>query len=212
MAAEPVRRARLVVEAVDPLSRAGIVHHIASRPDLEVLTSDRVDEADLVVFVAPILNASVMARLRVLATESQCRLVLVLDQLGDIHLMSAVEIGVVGILWRSEATPERFTQMILDVTDGSYSFPPEVQTKLVTDLASLQRDVLTPLGLSPSGLDAREINVLRLIAEGLDTSEIAQRVRYSERTVKAILSGAMTRLHLRSRSEAVAYAMRAGHF
>ena len=61
-----------------------------------------------------------------------------------------------------------------------------------------------------AGLAEREIEVLRLVAEGLDTNEIAHRMCYSERTVKNVIHDVTTRLQLRNRSHAVAYAMRQG--
>lgn len=63
---------------------------------------------------------------------------------------------------------------------------------------------------SRRGLRDREIAVLRLVAEGMDTAEIARRLAYSERTVKNILHDVTTRLELRNRSHAVAYALREG--
>lgn len=53
--------------------------------------------------------------------------------------------------------------------------------------------------------------MLRLIAEGLDTVEIASKLSYSQRTVKGILHNLTTRLHLRNRSHAVAYALGEGY-
>jgi len=52
--------------------------------------------------------------------------------------------------------------------------------------------------------------VLRLVAEGWDTAQIATKLSYSERTVKNVLHDVTTRLQLRNRSHAVAYAMREG--
>ena len=52
--------------------------------------------------------------------------------------------------------------------------------------------------------------VLKLLADGLDTSEIARRLSYSERTIKAVLHDVTARFQLRSRAHAVAYAVRAG--
>ena len=62
----------------------------------------------------------------------------------------------------------------------------------------------------PSPLSPRETEVLRLVAEGHDTAEIAHRMSYSERTVKNVLHDLTTRLQLRNRTHAVAYAMREG--
>jgi DNA-binding NarL/FixJ family response regulator len=54
------------------------------------------------------------------------------------------------------------------------------------------------------------VEVLRLVAEGLDTGEIAKRLSYSERTIKNVIHDVVTRLNLRNRSHAVAYALREG--
>jgi DNA-binding CsgD family transcriptional regulator len=60
------------------------------------------------------------------------------------------------------------------------------------------------------GLQAREVEVLRLLAEGNDTMEIARHLNYSERTVKNVLHAMMKRLNLRNRSHAVAFGLRCG--
>jgi DNA-binding NarL/FixJ family response regulator len=60
-------------------------------------------------------------------------------------------------------------------------------------------------------LSAREVDVLKLVAEGFDTREIAGKLCYSERTVKNVLHGLMLRLRLRNRAHAVAYAARHGY-
>ncbi len=88
--------------------------------------------------------------------------------------------------------------------------PPELLGELLRQVERLQRQVLAPRGLNASGLMPREINVLRLMAEGLDTTEIADRLCYSERTVRNIIYTMSSRLNLRNRPHAVAYAMRAG--
>jgi DNA-binding NarL/FixJ family response regulator len=74
----------------------------------------------------------------------------------------------------------------------------------------LQRETLTPHGLTAVGLSQREVTVLRMIADGLATSEIAAELNYSERTIKNVLHNLTTRLQLRTRAQAVAYAMREG--
>ena len=70
--------------------------------------------------------------------------------------------------------------------------------------------MLAPRGLTFAGFTDREIAVLRLVAEGLDTSEIARELSYSERTIKNVIHDVTSRLQLRNRSQAVAYAMREG--
>ena len=87
---------------------------------------------------------------------------------------------------------------------------PEVCGHLLGQVGRLQRQVLSPRGLSFTGLSDREIQVLRLIADGLDTNEIASQLCYSQRTVKNVLHDVTSRLQLRNRSHAVAYAVREG--
>jgi DNA-binding NarL/FixJ family response regulator len=67
-----------------------------------------------------------------------------------------------------------------------------------------------PLSRSHSQLSDRETHVLRLVADGKDTHQIARELSYSERTVKNVLHDVTTRLQLRNRSHAVAYALREG--
>lgn len=82
--------------------------------------------------------------------------------------------------------------------------------ELLKHVERLQREILTPHGLNASGLTPREIDVLRLMADGMDTAEIGRTLCYSERTVKNVIHGVTRRLKLRNRSHAVAYALRAG--
>ena len=70
--------------------------------------------------------------------------------------------------------------------------------------------MLAPRGLTFAGLAQREIDVLRLVADGYDTAEIADQLAYSERTVKNVLHDITSRMQLRNRSQAVAYAIREG--
>ena len=59
-------------------------------------------------------------------------------------------------------------------------------------------------------LTDREIKVLKLLADGQDTAEVGRRLFYSERTVKNIVHDVTSRLNLRNRTQAVAYALRQG--
>jgi DNA-binding NarL/FixJ family response regulator len=74
----------------------------------------------------------------------------------------------------------------------------------------LQQQVLTPRGLSFGGLTTREVDVLKLLADGLDTAQVANHLSYSERTVKNVVQDITRRHNLRNRTHAVAYALRQG--
>ena len=125
-------------------------------------------------------------------------------------MVDAAEAGVSALLRRGEATPERLTGVVEKVAAGEGELPPDLLARLLGQVGALQRQVLTPRGITFSGLTQREIEVLRLVAEGYDTAEIARTICFSERTIKAILHDVTTRLQLRNRAHAVAYAVRAG--
>lgn len=204
------RRIRIAVEAVDVFSRAGVAGLIGTSPDIQLLPTAQLPQSDVVVVVAPRLSGRALRRLRSLREVCRSPFVLILDNVGDGDWLAAAEVGVAGAMYRSEVTPDEFTELIRTVISGGSQLPPEVQGQLLKDVAHLQQTVLGPRGLTASGLETREVDVLRLIAAGLDTAEIAEEMKYSERTVKNILYAMMTRLNLRNRSHAVAYAMRSG--
>ena len=88
--------------------------------------------------------------------------------------------------------------------------PQHVFGRLLDQVGRLQRQVLNPRGLSFAVLTDREIKVMKLLADGLDTAEVGRRLFYSERTVKNIVHDVTSRLNLRNRTQAVAYALRQG--
>jgi DNA-binding NarL/FixJ family response regulator len=136
--------------------------------------------------------------------------VLVADVLDDRALVAAAEAGVCGLVRRSEATGDTLRRVLIRVAGGSGEVPADLLGRLLKQVGELQRQVLSPRGLTFSGLTDRETEVLRMVADGHDTADIAARLSYSERTVKNILHAVTTRLQLRNRSHAVAYAVREG--
>ena len=101
-------------------------------------------------------------------------------------------------------------QVIQAAAAGNGAVPPDLLGRLLAQVGALQRKVLGPRGLPFAGLADREVEVLRLVADGLDTAEIAAKLSYSPRTIKNVLHDVTSRLHLRNRSHAVAYALRNG--
>ena len=97
-----------------------------------------------------------------------------------------------------------------DPATGRISNESPVGRALLGKRVGEEVQVLAPRGMTFSGLTEREIEVLRLVAEGYDTAEIAKTICFSERTIKSILHDVTTRLQLRNRAHAVAYAVREG--
>jgi DNA-binding NarL/FixJ family response regulator len=205
-----MERVPVSVHARDPISEAGVASQLRPRPEVRVLRPDEVDEADVAVVVVDVLDDDAVHLLRTVQRGGTAKPVLVASRLDDGDLVAAVEVGVVGLIRRSEATPDRLVQVIASAATGEGSVPPDLLGRLLDQLGRLQRHVLTPRGLTFTGLAEREIEVLRLVADGYDTGEIASKLAYSERTIKNVLHDVTSRLQLRNRSHAVAYAMRQG--
>ena len=197
----------VAVHAPDPISYEGVVCGLRRRPELSLVDEDA---AVVVVVVAEAVDDQVKRLLRRFSRSVGARPVLIVSQLKEAHLLEVVECGVVAMLWRREARPDGIVRAVVAAAGGDGSLPPDLQGRLLKQLSRIQRGVHAQ-GLAPAGLAEREREVLGLIADGLDTAEIAGKLAYSERTVKNVLHGLMTRLQLRNRSHAVAYALREGY-
>jgi len=201
---------RVAVQATDPLSHAGLAALLQFRGDLTVVRNAQRTEADVLVVAAERLSTEVVATLRRAGAETGAPVVLVVAEIDEGDLLTAVECRVVAILPRGAVSADRLAHSVKAAASGGGVLPPNLVGELLKHVERMQRDVLTPNGLNASGLTPREIDVLRLMADGFDTNEIAGKLCYSERTVKNVIYGVTHRLKLRNRSHAVAYALRAG--
>ncbi|MCO8273438.1 response regulator transcription factor [Actinoplanes sp. TRM 88003] len=201
---------RVAVQATDPLSHAGLAALLQFRGDLTVVRNAQRAEADVLVVAAERLSTEVVATLRRAGAETGAPVVLVVGEIDEGDLLTAVECRVVAILPRGAVSADRLAHSVKAAATGGGVLPPNLVGELLKHVERMQRDVLTPNGLNASGLTPREIDVLRLMADGFDTNEIAGKLCYSERTVKNVIYGVTHRLKLRNRSHAVAYALRAG--
>ncbi|MFG2625317.1 response regulator transcription factor [Streptomyces sp. NPDC048473] len=206
-----MERITVALRAQDPISQAGVASQLRTRPEVSVTEWGEGDASpQIVVVVVDAVDEEVLTMLRHIQRTSTSRTVLVTTDIDEQKLVSAAECGVAGVVRRSESTPEHLVQVIRTVARGEGHLPSDLLGRLLEEVGRLQGQVLGPRGLHFTGLAAREVDVLRLVAEGYDTADIATKLAYSERTIKNVLHSVMTRLQLRNRSHAVAYAMRQG--
>lgn len=203
-------RVSVYVYAADPVSAAGVASELRLRPELLVVGESELDQAQVAVVVADELDPGTIRTVRAIQRNGCPRVVMIVTHLDDAGLLAAVEAGACGILRRSEAVSERVAEAVMIAAKGDGSVPPDLLGRLLDQMSRLQRQVLAPRGLSLSGFSDREVDILRLLADGWDTAAIAVKLSYSERTVKQVIHDITTRLQLRNRSHAVAYAVRQG--
>lgn len=205
-----MERITVRVHASDPISQAGVVAQLRGSPELQVISDADQSECDVSLVVIDEIDEAAIRTVRSCSHQGNTRTVLVASRVDDASLVKAVEAGVVGLVLRSQATTHHLLSVICGAARGEGAIPPDLLGRLLVQVGRLQRQVLAPRGLTFAGLAQREIDVLRLVAEGLDTAEIAVQLAYSERTVKNVLHEVTSRMQLRNRPQAVAYAIREG--
>ena len=203
-------RVMVDLRAWDPISQAGVTSQLRLRPEVQLVNRDEVGTAHVVVVVVDSVDDDVLGTLRQIQREGEARGVLVITSIDEQQLVKAAECGFVGVIRRSEATSERLVQVIGAVARGEGHVPADLLGSLLEQVGRFQGEVLGSRGLTLARLTAREIEVLRLVAEGYDTGDIALKLAFSDRTIKSVLHSVMTRFHLRNRAHAVAYVLRQG--
>ncbi|WP_409234305.1 LuxR C-terminal-related transcriptional regulator [Streptomyces sp. PA5.6] len=131
----------------------------------------------------------------------------VLEEARPELVRPALEHGFTGLLVRAEMTPDSLVAAVDAVASGAGSLPPAVLTGL---LARTEGEHTGLRAAAAKLLARRELDVLRLLAEGSSTREIAGALSYSERTVKNIVHDTLAKLNCRTRAHAVAIVVRQG--
>ncbi|MGW6263069.1 response regulator transcription factor [Streptomyces sp. NPDC055085] len=203
-------RIPVYVHAADPISEAGLIATLRPRQEVELIGADKIGQGTVAIEAIDALTEDILRRLRSLRGEGCQQIILIVSSLDEAGLLTVVEAGVCAVVRRSEATAHRLAELIVRTANGDGTVPPDMLGRLLQQVGRLQRQVLAPMDMHLTGLSNREIEVLRLVAEGMDTREIAEKLAYSERTVKNILHDVTSRFHLKNRSQAVAYVLREG--
>jgi DNA-binding NarL/FixJ family response regulator len=204
------KRLRVAVWATDRNTLIGLTETLTDTLDVFVATDELADAVDVLLFATDRMTPQAMARMRKAATRAAAPVVLVTSGIGRSDVLRAVECRVVAVLHRSTATTEQIVSAVRVAAANGGVLPSNLLGELLRQVQTLQRDVLAPRGRNSVGFDPREIDVVRLLAEGCDTEEIGKRLCYSERTVKYVINAMTTRLRVRNRPQLVAYCLRAG--
>ncbi len=156
----------------------------------------------------PVLNGIEATRLLAGAGVARPVKVLVVTTFNlDEYVYEALRAGASGFLLK-DAPPAQLLHGIRTVAAGAALLAPEVTRQLVGTYAARIRPAARTSDDIP--LAPRELEVLRLIAEGMSNSEIATALVISQETVKTYVSRILTKLDLRDRVQAVVYAYRTG--
>jgi DNA-binding NarL/FixJ family response regulator len=210
---------RVVLADDQEMVRAGLRMLIDFQPDLEVVgeAADGLEAVEVVTRLRPdvvLMDVrmprcdGIEASRRVLAAVPDVAVVILTTFDEDASLAEALRAGVSGFLLKT-APPEQLLHAIRTVAAGNGLLDPAVTLRVIA--ASAKSPAPDP-GASArlATLTQRETDVLRLVAEGLTNAEIAAALFLGEATVKTYLSRMLTKLDLRDRVQAVAFAFRSG--
>jgi NarL family two-component system response regulator LiaR len=141
---------------------------------------------------------------QVMARQPEARILVLTSFATDDKVFPAIKAGALGYLLK-DSEPREVVDAIRQVHRGESSLHPRIARKLMQELSRPPDQPPTPDPLSE-----REMEVLRLVAQGKSNRDIADDLTITEGTVRVHVSSILGKLHLASRTQATLYALREG--
>jgi DNA-binding NarL/FixJ family response regulator len=209
---------RVVVCDDHALFRRGLVLVLEGEAGIEVVGEAEDGEAvvPLVASLAPdvvLMDVRMPRRNGIEATRAiteavpSTKVVILTVSEDEDDLYDAVKAGAAGYLLK-EISIDEVAAAIRCVVSGQSLISPSMAAKLLTEFTNLARKAEERQSVPVPRLTERELEVLKLVAQGLSNREIAGELYISENTVKNHVRNILEKLHLHSRMEAVVYAVR----
>jgi len=143
---------------------------------------------------------------RLSAAAPGATLLCLIDHHDVTQIVALLQAGATGCLSREASVPE-LARALIAVGRGEIVLPPELAIRALTALTQGKQSATPP----NESLSEREIDVLRLLRQGLTNKDIAQTLFLSVRTVEAHLRNIYGKLNITSRTEAVLWAVNHGY-
>ncbi len=205
---------RILIADDHPVVRKGIKALLNTEPGLEVVgeaadgeqavTKARILKPDVILMDLSMPRKDGVQAISEIRQEIPEAKILVLTSFAeDKRVIAAIEAGALGYLLK-DSSPQELIRAVRTVHQGESSLHPTVAHKLIHRFQRSSEENQT------ESLTAREIKVLRLIAEGLSNHDIAKKLFISEPTVRTHVSNILRKLRLDNRTQAALYALREG--
>ncbi|MFZ5821671.1 MAG: response regulator [Chloroflexota bacterium] len=198
-----------------PVVRRGIKSLLAEEEGIEVI-GEAVNGKDaleklqtlkpdviLMDLVMPEMNG-IEAIERITAAYPDARILVMTSFAADDKVFPSIKAGALGYILK-DSDPEDLLRMIRQVHRGELSIHPTIARKVIQELNRPAQEPLTP-----SPLTEREVEILQLIAQGIENKEIARQLFLRDATVRTHVSNILSKLQLANRVQATLYALRTG--
>ncbi|MCB5906970.1 helix-turn-helix transcriptional regulator [Streptomyces pinistramenti] len=188
---------------------------LTSYEEIAPLSLDSCDTADVLLVLANEVTAKLLTRVERVHRENgggsrRLPVILVANEFPEHSMLRAISLGLVSLLYRRKSSFNAIVRAVVTAVRGRAKAGDGIQQRLISQIEAIRDHALIPHGLNVAGLGAREVEVLRLLADGLNTKEVAGRIGCSERTIKSVIHQLVARHNLRNRTHAVAFALRTG--
>ena len=207
---------RIVLVDDHPIVLQGLQHLFARQEDLEVVAccgsaeaaveAARAHRPDIVVTDLRMPRASGLDLIAALKeAHPACRAVLLTASIAQEEVVEALKRGVSGLVLK-ESPPEQLLECVRRVARGEQWLDPDTVTRALTDVVDRER----ARGELSATLTARELDIVRMVAQGLRNRGIGERLSITESTVKVHLHNIYQKLGVEGRLELVLVAQQKG--
>ncbi len=216
--ASPDQALRILIVDDHALFRRGLQMVLKQEPDIDVVGEagdghEAVDKAQELMPDVILMDVRMPRRSGIEATQQikdllphvKILMLTISDEEADLY--DAIKAGASGYLLK-EISIDEVADAIRSVWAGQSRISPSMAAKLLTEFAAMSKRAEERQQLPAPRLTDREMEVLKLVAQGLNNRDIAKELFISENTVKNHIRNILEKLHLHSRMEAVVYAVR----
>jgi len=181
-----------------------VVGEAGSGQEAVELATQHVPDVVLMDLIMPEMDG-VEASRRVKQVSPRSQVVVLTSYHEDEHIFPALKAGALSYVLK-DLSAEELAEAVRKAAKGEAVLHPRIAARVIKELQGLRADKVNPF----TELSERELEVLKLIADGMSNAGMAAKLVLSEKTIKGHVSNILGKLHLADRTQAAVYAWREG--